>query len=154
MSTNKQSKRKKTSDKDIKEFFLDYQRAKGRRKFLLSKTLGREMTAKERNEYNQLGLYMECIEQMIETLEPLIKKIVKEYYIDHISLFDISLDINYCYEHVSYLKNLGCDTIRKIISGEDVLQHEQSISILKLVEKTIKNSEAEQRTIKLTILNE
>lgn len=132
------TRRKKTSDKDIKEFFADYSRARGRRKYILSKTLGRSMTEEELNEYNQLGLYISCVDGIVQSLEPLVSKIVKEYYIDHDTLFNISMDINYCYEHVSYLKNIGCDNIRKILAGQEVIQNEQSIKLLDIINKTVR----------------
>lgn len=132
------TRRKKTSDKDIKDFFADYLRAKGRRKVLMSRTIGRPMTQEEQKEYNELGLFISCVEGIVESLEPLVSKIVKEYYIDHDTLFNISMDINYCYEHVSYLKNIGCDNIRKMMAGEEVIQNNQSIQLMELIDKVVK----------------
>lgn len=132
------TRKKKTSDKDMKEFFADYSNAKGRQKVLLSKTIGRKLTEEEQEEYNNLGLYINCIDGLVNSLEPLVSKIIREYYIDHNTLFNISVDVNYCYEHVSYLKNIGCDNIRKILAGEEVIQNEQSIKILDLIKEAIK----------------
>lgn len=130
-------RRKKTSDKDIKEFFADYSNAAGRRKVLLGKTIGRPMTGEEIKEYNELGLFIECVEGIVDSLEPLVSKIVREYYIEHDTLFNISMDINYCYEHVSYLKNIGCDNIRKMLAGKEVIQNEQSIKIIELINEAV-----------------
>lgn len=131
------TRKKKTSDKDMKEFFSDYDKAKGRRKVILSKTISRPMTEQELKEYNDLGLFISCIEGIVDSLEPLVSKIVREYYIDHDTLFNISMDINYCYEHVSYLKNIGCDNIRKMLAGEEVIQNEQSINLLRIIESVV-----------------
>lgn len=138
------TRRKKTSDRDIKEFFADYSKAKGRRKVIMSRTIGRPMTVSEQKEYNELGLFIQCVEGIVDSLEPLVSKIVKEYYIDHDTLFNISMDINYCYEHVSYLKNIGCDNIRKMLAGQEVIQNEQSIKLLDIIAKVIKEQTNEE----------
>ena len=133
------ARRRKTSDRDIKEFFYDYSKARGRRKILLNKSIGREMTAEEKDEYVNLGLFIDTVDSMIDTLYPLIAKIVRDYYIKHDNLFTISLDINYCYEHVSYLKNIGCDTLRLLLKGEDIIKDECSINIMNIIETTVKS---------------
>lgn len=138
------TRRKKTSDRDIKDFFADYSKAKGRRKVIMSRTIGRPMTVSEQKEYNELGLFIECVEGIVDSLEPLVSKIVKEYYIDHDTLFNISMDINYCYEHVSYLKNIGCDNIRKMLAGQEVIQNEQSIKLLDIISKVVKEQTYEE----------
>lgn len=138
------TRRKKTSDRDIKDFFADYSKAKGRRKVIMSRTIGRPMTVSEQKEYNELGLFIECVEGIVDSLEPLMSKIVKEYYIDHDTLFNISMDINYCYEHVSYLKNIGCDNIRKMLAGQEVIQNEQSIKLLDIVARVVKEQTNEE----------
>lgn len=138
------TRKKKTSDRDIKDFFADYSRAQGRRKVLMSRTIGRPMTQEEQKEYNELGLFLSCVEGIVDSLEPLVSKIVKEYYIDHDTLFNISMDINYCYEHVSYLKNIGCDNIRKMLAGEEVIQNNQSITLIKLIDKIVKEQTYEE----------
>lgn len=138
------TRRKKTSDRDIKDFFADYSKAKGRRKVIMSRTIGRPMTVSEQKEYNELGLFIECVEGIVDSLEPLVSKIVKEYYIEHDTLFNISMDINYCYEHVSYLKNIGCDNIRKMLAGQEVIQNEQSIKLLDIIAKVIKEQTNEE----------
>lgn len=130
-------KRKKTSDKDIKDFFSDYSRAKGRRKVLLSRTISRPMTESENYEYFELGLYISCVDAMVNSLEPVVSQIIREYYINRSTLFSISMNINYCYEHVSYLKNIGCDNIRKMLSGEAVIQNNQSIELIKLINEIV-----------------
>lgn len=138
-------RRKKTSDKDMKEFFADYSNAKGRQKVIISKTLGRQLTAEEEQEYKDLALFLQCIDGLVDSLEPLVSKIIREYYIDHNTLFNISVDVNYCYEHVSYLKNIGCDNIRKILAGEEVIQNEQSIKLLELIKETVNVRSTTQR---------
>lgn len=138
------TRKKKTSDRDIKDFFADYSRARGRRRVLMSKTISRPMTEEEQTEYNELGLFLLCVEGIVDSLEPLVSKIVREYYIDHDTLFNISMDINYCYEHVSYLKNIGCDNIRKMLAGEEVIQNDQSIKLIELIDKIIKEKTHEQ----------
>lgn len=130
-------RKKKTSDKDIKAFFGDYAKATGRRKVLLAKTHARPMSITEANEYKDLGQYLQCVDAMIDTLEPLVAKIIRDYYINHNTLFNISMEINYCYEHVSYLKNLGCDNIRKMLSGKDILSSKYSKTLSNAIIKVM-----------------
>ena len=72
------TRKKKTSDRDIKDFFADYSRAQGRRRVLMSRTISRPMTEEEQKEYNELGLFLSCVEGIVDSLEPLVSKIVKE----------------------------------------------------------------------------
>ncbi len=126
-------RKKKTSDRDIKAFFRDYGKAVGRRKILLSKTHARQMTVSEANEYRNLGVFIQCIDEMVNTLEPLVAKIM------HNTLFNISMEINYCYEHVSYLKNLGCDDIRRMLAGKEILTSEYSKNLCEAIVKVVED---------------
>lgn len=114
----KKDRKKKSSDKDIRAFFQDYHKAQAKLKRLLAITISRQLSEDEKKEREDMKLFIECIEGIVDNLEPLISQIIRDCYINQKSLFNISLELNYCYEHVSYLKNIGCDVLRKILRDD------------------------------------
>lgn len=135
---DKKQRKKKSSDKDIKAFFNDYHKAKARIKRLVSITISRPLTKAELEEKEDLEMFIECIEAIVNSLDPLSSQIIRDCYIEQKSLFNISLELNYCYEHVSYLKNIGCDILRKILTGIDVIQNGYAVNLNKIIQGTIK----------------
>lgn len=140
MSSKKQRKRK-SSDKDIKAFFNDYHKAKARIRRLVSLTISRPLTKEEEKEKYNLELFIECIDEIVASLDPLMSQIIEDCYINQKTLFNISLELNYCYEHVSYLKNIGCNVLRKILSGKDVIQNEYSINVNTIIKNIVNEKE-------------
>lgn len=134
----KKPRKKKSSDKDIKAFFRDYHKARARIKKLVAITISHPLTEEQLKEKRELELFVGCIESIVDSLDPLTSQIIRDCYIEQNSLFNISLELNYCYEHVSYLKNIGCDVLRKILSGKQVIEHQYSVNLIKLIQNEIK----------------
>lgn len=126
----------KTSDRDIKKFFRSYHDAKGRRKVLLINSIGRNMTEEEQQEYKHLELFIQLVEEIVDTLEPLQSKVVRAFYIENKSLFSISLDVNFCYEHVSWVKVSAGNNIRNLLSGANIISGELALTLEQLIIKT------------------
>lgn len=142
--------RKKTSDKDIKAFFRGYHDSKGRMKVLLQQSIGRHMTLDEKAEYEQLKFRLKVMEEIVDTLEPFQAKVVRAVYIEHQSLFNISLEVNFCYEHVSWVKVLAGNNIRNLLSGGNILRDEMSIALTDVIHKVLAEAGAEETKDKNT----
>lgn len=135
------TKRHKQSDRDIKEFFADYINAGARKKLIYANSIGRQLTPQELQEIEYCTLYRGAVITLVDSLEKLTGDIIKAYYIEQKSLYNISLEMSYCYEHVSYLKNIGCDNLRKIISGEDIIVSKMSVNMMSVLKSSVNSKE-------------
>lgn len=130
------SRKPKTSDKDIKAFFKDYNDAAARIKVIKKKLHYTELTEEDKLEILELNTFRKCIEDIIDSLDSLERIVIRSYYLEKKNLTIISQEINYGYEYTSYIKIRGDSSIRGLIAG-NVFKSELSNKLINNIREII-----------------
>ena len=130
------SRKPKTSDKDIKAFFQDYNDAEARIKVIKKKLHYTELTEEDKLEILELNTFRKCIEDIVDSLDPLERIVIRSYYLEKKNLTIISQEINYGYEYTSYIKIKGDSCIRGLIAG-NVFKSELSNKLINNIREII-----------------